>query len=130
MPEQFANPVQSMPSPFNHGPQSRCRSEDYQYPRESCECFDAQGNGFTLRVVMAAGGIRSMRDRIIGALGVIWGGFVLVGGFMKRGSPEGVGASQIASMALAVLFIAVGIYFLLRPQAKASSGDAGEVPPR
>jgi hypothetical protein len=71
-----------------------------------------------------------MRDRIIGALGIIWGGFVLVGGFMKRGSPEGVGGTQIASMALAVLFIGVGIYFVLRPQSKPSSGGAGGVPPR
>jgi hypothetical protein len=70
-----------------------------------------------------------MRDRIIGALGVIWGGFVLVGGFMKRGSPEGVGTSQIASMALAVVFVALGIYFVLRRPPKSESRAAGDGTP-
>jgi hypothetical protein len=71
-----------------------------------------------------------MRDRIIGVLGVLWGGFVLVTGVLKRGSPEGSGGSQIAGMALAVIFIGVGSYFVFRRQAKPASRPGGERSPR
>jgi hypothetical protein len=55
-------------------------------------------------------------DRIIGALGVLWGGFVLLSAWRHVG-PSGAGVrspGQIAQIALGVLFVVGGAYFLLR----------------
>lgn len=60
-----------------------------------------------------------MRDRIIGAIGVMWGGFVLVSTLL-RGPTAGLGASRFAGLGLAVLFVVIGGYFLIRGGRKAS----------
>jgi hypothetical protein len=57
-----------------------------------------------------------MWDRLIGALGVIWGGFILVNTATGGGSGSGGSFTlgQYGQMALAVLFIAGGVFYLLR----------------
>jgi hypothetical protein len=63
-----------------------------------------------------------MRNRIFGAIGVIWGGGILVFGFMK-GGPEGNGAyAQGQSFGFifgAALFVA-GLYYLVNGKKKSN----------
>jgi hypothetical protein len=57
-----------------------------------------------------------MRNRIFGAIGVIWGGLMLVSAFL-RGGPQGSGAyaaGQTAALVFAVLLVIVGGYTLLK----------------
>jgi hypothetical protein len=57
-----------------------------------------------------------MRNRIFGAIGVIWGGLMLVSAFL-RGGPQGSGsyaAGQNAALVFAVLLVLVGGYYLLK----------------
>jgi hypothetical protein len=57
-----------------------------------------------------------MRNRIFGAIGVIWGGLMLVGAFF-RGGPQGSGsyaAGQTAALVFAVLLVVVGGYYLVK----------------
>ena len=57
-----------------------------------------------------------MRNRIFGAIGVLWGGGILVAGIVK-GCPEGEGAygsGQIAGLVFGGLLFVVGLYFLIR----------------
>ena len=62
-----------------------------------------------------------MRNRIFGAIGVIWGGLMLVSAFL-RGGPQGSGsyaAGQTAALVFAVLLVVVGGYYLLKGRQKA-----------
>lgn len=61
-----------------------------------------------------------MWDRLIGALGVVWGGFVLASTWSGGGhEPSGdFTIGQLAEMALAMVFVVVGFFYLLRPAAK------------
>lgn len=64
-----------------------------------------------------------MRNRIFGAIGVVWGGAMLVSAFLRSG-PGGsgaYGAGQGAGLVFAVLLVAVGGYYLLKGSGKASS---------
>lgn len=57
-----------------------------------------------------------MWDRIVGAVGILWGGYVLVGAALRAGS-EGTaafGRSQLSGLVLAALFVIAGAYFLVR----------------
>jgi hypothetical protein len=57
-----------------------------------------------------------MRNRIFGAIGVIWGGLILVSAFL-RGGPQGSGsyvAGQTAALVFAVLLVVVGGYYLVK----------------
>jgi hypothetical protein len=57
-----------------------------------------------------------MRNRIFGAIGVLWGGFMLVSAFL-RGGPHGSGAyaaGQNGALVFAVLLVIVGGYYLLK----------------
>jgi hypothetical protein len=57
-----------------------------------------------------------MRNRILGAIGVLWGGAVLVSGFLKQGA-EGEGAyaaGQMGGLFLGGLLFCVGMYFLVK----------------
>jgi hypothetical protein len=57
-----------------------------------------------------------MRNRIFGAIGVIWGGAILVFGFMK-GDPEGNGAyaqGQGVGLLFGAALFAVGLYYLIK----------------
>ena len=57
-----------------------------------------------------------MRNRIFGAIGVIWGGLMLVSAFL-RGGPQGSGsyaAGQTAALVFAVLLVLVGAYYLTK----------------
>jgi hypothetical protein len=57
-----------------------------------------------------------MRNRIFGAIGLIWGGLILVNGFM-RGGPQGSGAyaaGQTGALVFAVLLVIVGGYYVLK----------------
>jgi hypothetical protein len=57
-----------------------------------------------------------MRNRIFGAIGVVWGGLMLVSAFL-RGGPQGSGAyaaGQTAGLVFAVLLVLVGAYYLIR----------------
>jgi hypothetical protein len=56
-----------------------------------------------------------MRNRIFGAIGVVWGGLMLVSAFL-RGGPQGSGAyaaGQTAGLVFAVLLVLVGAYYLI-----------------
>jgi hypothetical protein len=66
----------------------------------------------------SGGGI--MRNRISGAIGVVWGGAILIFGFL-RGGPEGTGAyanGQGAGFIFGVLLFAIGLYYLVKGDAK------------
>jgi hypothetical protein len=57
-----------------------------------------------------------MRNRIFGAIGVIWGGLILVNAYLS-GGPQGSGsyaAGQTAALVFAVLLVLVGGYYLMR----------------
>ena len=57
-----------------------------------------------------------MRNRIFGAIGVIWGGVMLVSALF-RGGPQGSGAyaaGQNAALVFAVLLVLVGGYYLAK----------------
>lgn len=57
-----------------------------------------------------------MRNRIFGAIGVLWGGAMLVSSLF-RGGPEGSGAyaaGQTTALVFAVLLVLIGGYFLLK----------------
>jgi hypothetical protein len=61
-----------------------------------------------------------MRNRIFGAIGVIWGGLMLVSAFL-RGGPQGSGsyaAGQTGALVFAVLLVVVGGYYLLKGEQK------------
>jgi hypothetical protein len=61
-----------------------------------------------------------MRNRIFGAIGVTWGGLMLVSSFM-RGGPQGSGAyaaGQTGALVFAVLLVMIGGYYLAKGSAK------------
>jgi hypothetical protein len=61
-----------------------------------------------------------MRNRIFGAIGVIWAGLMLVSAYL-RGGAQGSGAyaaGQSAALVFAVLLVIVGGYYLMRGGAK------------
>jgi hypothetical protein len=61
-----------------------------------------------------------MRDKIFGAIGVIWGGAVLASAFL-RSAPAGsaaYAAGNAAGIAFGALLFIVGGYFLLRGSKK------------
>lgn len=68
-------------------------------------------------------GETGMRNRVLGAVGVIWGGAMLVYGLVQ-GGPEGSGAyaqGQGAGLVLGGLMFAVGLYYLFRPNGKSDA---------
>jgi hypothetical protein len=61
-----------------------------------------------------------MGNRIFGAIGVVWGGLMLVSAFL-RGGPQGSGAyaaGQTAALVFAALLGVVGGYYLVKGGAK------------
>jgi hypothetical protein len=61
-----------------------------------------------------------MRNRIFGAIGMTWGGLMLVSSFM-RGGPQGSGAyaaGQTGALVFAVLLVMIGGYYLAKGSAK------------
>jgi len=57
-----------------------------------------------------------MRNRIFGAIGVVWGAAIVVNTFL-RGGPQGSGAyaaGQVGALVFAVLLVIVGGYYLLK----------------
>jgi hypothetical protein len=64
-----------------------------------------------------------MRNRIVGGIGVVWGGFILVSAIV-RGGPQGSGAyaaGQTGALVFAVLLVIIGGYYLLKGGQKAAS---------
>jgi hypothetical protein len=61
-----------------------------------------------------------MRNKILGAIGILWGGAILLRYFLNRGSAEGDAAyasGQKAAVVFGGLLFAVGVfYFLKRPK--------------
>ena len=58
-----------------------------------------------------------MRNRILGAIGVLWGGLILLGRFGGGRPVDGTGAyagGQMIGLAFAVLLLVVGLYYLIR----------------
>ena len=58
-----------------------------------------------------------MRNRIFGAIGVIWGGAILISRLLKGSMVEGSGAyagGQLVSLIFAVLLFGVGLYYLIK----------------
>ena len=63
-----------------------------------------------------------MRNRVFGAIGVIWGGAILASALFRSG-PQGSGAyasGQIAGLVFGVLMFIAGIYYLLKDGRKKS----------
>jgi hypothetical protein len=56
-----------------------------------------------------------MRDRLIGALGVLWGGVLLGNAYLQRGRAP-LGGAQVVSLVFAVLFVIGGAYYLFKPR--------------
>lgn len=57
-----------------------------------------------------------MRNRICGAIGVLWGGAILLKSYLS-GGPVGSGAflaGQIAALLFAALLVVVGAYYLMK----------------
>ena len=62
-----------------------------------------------------------MRNRIFGAIGVLWGGLILFSTLVKRPMIEGSGAyaaGQLMALVLAVLLFGVGLYYLIKGGSK------------
>jgi uncharacterized membrane protein YfcA len=58
-----------------------------------------------------------MRDRVLGAIGVIWGGLILVGRLGGGDPVTGAGAyaaGQMTGLIFGVLLLVVGLYYLTR----------------
>ena len=58
-----------------------------------------------------------MRNRILGAIGVLWGGFVLMGRLTVDHPVDGAGAyaaGQTAALIFAVLLLVVGLFYLIK----------------
>jgi hypothetical protein len=64
-----------------------------------------------------------MRNRILGAIGLIWGGAMLVRAYIV-GGPQGAGSyrqGQIAGLVFAALLVIVGGYYLIKGNGGAKS---------
>jgi len=62
-----------------------------------------------------------MRNRILGGIGVLWGGGILVSTFVK-GTPQGPGAyaqGQMFGTALGALLFLVSLYYLIKGPSRA-----------
>ena len=71
-----------------------------------------------------------MRNRIFGAIGVLWGGAILVSKLISGHLASGSGAyasGQIAGLVFGVLLFVVGLYYLIKGGGKASK--PGSEPP-
>jgi hypothetical protein len=58
-----------------------------------------------------------MRNRILGAIGVLWGGFILMGRLTADRPVDGPGAyaaGQIAGLVFAALLLAAGLFYLIK----------------
>jgi hypothetical protein len=58
-----------------------------------------------------------MRNRILGALAVLWGGFILAGRLAAAPAVDGASAykaGHVAGLIFAALLIAVGLFYLLK----------------
>jgi hypothetical protein len=58
-----------------------------------------------------------LRNRILGAIGVLWGGLILLGRLKGGHAVQGAGAyavGQAVAVVLAVLMVLVGLYYLVR----------------
>jgi peptidoglycan/LPS O-acetylase OafA/YrhL len=64
-----------------------------------------------------------LRNRIFGAIGVIWGGLILARTFFV-GGPQGSGAyhqGQMAAIIFAAVLVIVGAYYLLKGNNRAKT---------
>jgi hypothetical protein len=58
-----------------------------------------------------------LRNRILGAIGVLWGGLIRLGRLKGGHAVQGAGAyavGQAVAVVLAVLMVLVGLYYLVR----------------
>ena len=58
-----------------------------------------------------------MRNRVLGAIGALWGGLILLGRLAGGGAGDGTGAygaGQAVGLVFAVLLLVVGLYYLVR----------------
>ena len=64
-----------------------------------------------------------MRNRILGAIGVLWGGAMLLRAYLA-GGPVGSGAyrdGQITALVFAALLVLVGGYYLVKGDGRSQS---------
>ena len=54
-----------------------------------------------------------MRNRVLGGIGVLWGGLILLGR-LSEGGAGAYGAGQVVGLVFAVLLLVVGLYYLVR----------------
>jgi hypothetical protein len=64
-----------------------------------------------------------MRDRVIGAVGGLWGGFLLLRAYSQyaHGGAFTVSFAQIVSLVFALLFLVGGLDYVFKPRAKAGT---------
>jgi hypothetical protein len=59
-----------------------------------------------------------VRNPVLGAIGVLWGGLILLGRLSGGGAGDGAagayGAGQSVGLVFAVLLLVVGLYYLVR----------------
>jgi hypothetical protein len=58
-----------------------------------------------------------MRNRILGAIGVVWGGLILLGRAVSDGPvdrPAAYAAGQMAGLIFAALLLVVGLFYLIK----------------
>ncbi len=63
-----------------------------------------------------SGGGGSVRNRVFGGIGVVWGGGILLSGLL-RGLPSGGGAAAAGAtvgLLMGVLFLGAGLFYLIR----------------
>lgn len=70
-----------------------------------------------------------MRNRILGGIGVLWGGAMLLRFFLQRGSSgsRAYAAGQTAAVAFGALLFLVGLYYLIKG-GRAGRGGRSERP--
>ena len=58
-----------------------------------------------------------MRNRILGAIGILWGGFILsarLAADRPVGGPGAYTAGQVAGLVFAALLVVVGLFYLIK----------------
>ena len=71
-----------------------------------------------------------MRYLIFGSIGVLWGGFILLG-YILKGGPEGDGAflaGQFIGLLWGALLFGAGLYYAIRGMRKVRTGSRKTAP--
>ena len=66
---------------------------------------------------------KTMRNKISGAIGIVWGGLILANGFLSERAPgnEAYESGQSAGLALGALLLFVGLYYFFKKPSEPKS---------